>query len=108
MLVSPLLTSMGGGTLFKVGGTSARWKETIENYLVSIGNWRHKHRNMKYDVITYTPYEGPNDTYLDKTTPLWTPYEGPNDTYLDKTTPLWNYTTMKTYRWTTWNSNNLL
>jgi len=25
---------------------------------------------LEYDVITYTPYEGPNDTILDKTTPL--------------------------------------
>jgi len=26
---------------------------------------------MKYDVITYTPYEGLNYTILDKITPLW-------------------------------------
>jgi len=41
---------MGGGTFFKVGGgTSARWKEIIANFVVWIGNcgvtsieiWRH-------------------------------------------------------------------
>ena len=26
---------------------------------------------LKYDVITYTPYEGLNYTILDKITPLW-------------------------------------
>ena len=26
---------------------------------------------LKYDVITYTPYEGLKYTILDKTTPLW-------------------------------------
>jgi len=26
---------------------------------------------LKYDFITYTPYDGPNYTILDKITPLW-------------------------------------
>jgi len=26
---------------------------------------------LKYDIITYTPYEGLNYTILDKITPLW-------------------------------------
>jgi len=34
---------MGGGTFFKVGGTSARWK-TIENFCgLNWQLWRHKH-----------------------------------------------------------------
>jgi len=40
---------------------------------------------LKYDVNTSTPYEGQNYTIF------WQ-----------------NYTTMKTYRWTNWNSNRLL
>jgi len=28
-------------------------------------------QTLKYDVITYTPYEGLNYTILNKTTPLW-------------------------------------
>ena len=74
---------MGGGTFFKVGGTSARWKEIIANFVVLIGNcdvtsielWRH---------YIYTIYRSKLHYFRQ------------------------NYTTMKTYRWTTWNSNRLL
>jgi len=37
---------MGGGTFFKVGGTSARQK-TIEHFCgLNWQQWRHKHWNM--------------------------------------------------------------
>jgi len=61
---------MGGGTYFKVGGTSARQKFYrkflwFELAIVTL-------QALKYDVITYTSYEGLNYTILDKITPLWT------------------------------------
>jgi len=59
---------MGGGTLFKVGVTNARQKNyrsilSFELATVTL-------QAFKYDVITYTPYEGLNYTILDKITPL--------------------------------------
>jgi len=66
-------THMGGGTFIKVGGgTSARWKEILANFVVWIGNC-----DVTSDVITYTPYEGLNYTILDKTTPLSKPIGEP-------------------------------
>jgi len=57
---------MGGGTFFKVGGTSAR-QTTLENFL-----WFElatmTSQLLKCDVITNTPYEGLNCTILDKIT----------------------------------------
>jgi len=77
------LVAMGGGTFFKVGGTNARWKEIIENFVVWIGNcdvtsikiWRHYIYTISRSKLHYFRE---------------------------------NYTTMKTYRWTTWQSNKLL
>jgi len=74
---------MGGGTFSKVGGTSARWKEIIANFVVWIGNcdvtsielWRHYlHTIWRYKLHYFRQ----------------------------------NHTTMKAYRRTTWNSNSLL
>jgi len=49
---------MGGGTFFKVGGTSARQK-TMQKFL-----WLElaivTSQTMKYDVIAYTRYESPD------------------------------------------------
>jgi len=74
---------MGGGTFFKVGGTSARWKEIIANFVVWIGNC---------DVTRIE---------------IWLHY-----IYTIRRSELHhfrqNYATMKTYRWTTWNSNRML
>ena len=60
---------MGGGTFFKVGGH----KCTLKNYgkfvwfeLATVTS-----KALKYDVIAYTPYEGPNYPILDNITPLW-------------------------------------
>jgi len=60
---------MGGGTFFKVcGGTSARQKyRTVLWFNFATV----KSQVLKYDVITYTPYEGLIYTILDKITPLW-------------------------------------
>jgi len=65
------LTSIGGGTFFKVGGN--KHKRTLKNYrkflwfeLATVTS-----QALKYYVITYTPYEGLNYTISDKTTPLW-------------------------------------
>jgi len=59
---------MGGGTFFKVGGTSERQKP-LENVL-----WFElatmMSQSLKYDVITYTPYESLNCTVLDEITLL--------------------------------------
>jgi len=64
------VTTMGGGTFFKVGGgTSARWKEIIANFVFELASVTSQ--TLKYDVITYTPYQGLNYTISDKTTPLW-------------------------------------
>jgi len=59
----------GGGTFFKVGGTSVRQKNYskflwFEMAIVTS-------QALKYDAITYTPYEGLNYTILDKIAPLW-------------------------------------
>jgi len=58
----------GGGTCFKVGGTSARQK----NYrkFLWFGLATVTSHALKYDVITCTPYEGLNYTILDKIAPL--------------------------------------
>jgi len=59
---------MGGGTFFKVGGTSARYKNCRE-----FGRFESAtvtSQRMKYDAITYTPYEGLNQTILNRITPL--------------------------------------
>jgi len=83
--ISKWIICMGGGTFSKVGGTCARWKESIglANFVVWIGNcdvtsieiWRH----YLYTIWRYKLH------------------------YFRQ-----NYTTMKTYRLTTWNSNRLL
>jgi len=74
---------MGGGTFFKVGGTRARSKEIIANCVVWIGNC---------DVTSIG---------------IWRHY-----IYIIWRSKLHyfrqNYTTMKTYWWTTWNPNRLL
>jgi len=59
---------MGGGTSFKVGGTSARqtnYRKFLRFELATVTS-----QALKYDVITYTPYEGLNYTILDKPPPL--------------------------------------
>jgi len=60
---------MGGGTFFKVEGDKCTLKR---NYCKIL--WCDLEtvtsQALKYDVITYTPYEGINSTILDKTTPL--------------------------------------
>jgi len=45
---------MGGGTFFKVGGTSARQKNCrkFSRFELAIVT----SQTLKYDVITYTPY----------------------------------------------------
>jgi len=58
---------MGGGTFFKAGGTSARQK-IIENLSFELATVTSQ--TLKYDVITYTTYEGLNYIILDKFTPL--------------------------------------
>jgi len=75
--------AMGGGTFFKVGGTSACWKEITANFVVWIGNcgvtsieiWRHYIYIIWRSKLHYFRQ---------------------------------NYIAMKTHRWTTWNSNRLL
>ena len=75
---------MGGGTFFKVGGgTSARWKEIIANFVVWIGNC---------DVTSIEIWH-----YC-----LYTIWRSKLHYFRQ------NYTTIKTYRWTTWNSNRHL
>jgi len=59
---------MGGGTFFKLGGTSARqnkYRILLRFELATVMS-----QALKYDVITYAPYEGLNYTILDKITPL--------------------------------------
>jgi len=68
---------MGGGTFFKVGGTSARQKNDRKFLWFELATVTSQ--ALKYDVIAYTVCN--------------TPYEGQNYTILDK-----NYTTKKTYR----------
>jgi len=76
--------SMGGGTFFKVGGgTSARWKEIIAKFVFWIGNC---------DVTCIEIWRH----YL------FTTWRSKLHDFRQ------NYTTMKTYRWTTWNSKRLL
>jgi len=60
---------MGGGTFFKVEGDKCTLKK---NYckilwcdLATVTS-----QALKYDLITYTPYEGLKSTIFDKTTPL--------------------------------------
>jgi len=59
---------MGGGTFFKVGGTSARQKKYRKFWWFELATVTSQ--GFKYDVITYTVYEGLNSTILDKITPL--------------------------------------
>jgi len=66
---------MGGGTFFKLGGTSARqnkYRILLRFELATVMS-----QALKYDVITYAPYEGLNYTILDKITPLWKPIGEP-------------------------------
>ena len=73
---------MGGGTFFTVGGykcTSKNYRTFLWFELASVTS-----QASKYDVITYALYEGLNYYFRQ------------------------NYTTMKTHRWNTWNSNRLL
>ena len=64
--------AMGGGTFFKLGcttSTSARQKsfrKFLRFELATVTS-----QVLKYDVITYTPYEDLHHTILDKVTPLW-------------------------------------
>jgi len=51
---------MGGGTFFKVGGHKCTSK-TIENLRFELP--RVTSQALKHDVITYTPYEGPNQWF---------------------------------------------
>jgi len=61
--------SMGGGTFFKVGRaqkcTSKNYRKFLRFELATETS-----QALKYDVITYTPYEGINYIILDKITPL--------------------------------------
>jgi len=59
---------MGGGTFFKVGGTSERqkiYRKFLWFELATVSS-----QASKYDAITYTSYEGLNYAILDKITPL--------------------------------------
>ena len=47
---------MGGGTFFKVGGTSARQKNYGKFFWCELATVTSQ--ALKYDVITYAPYEG--------------------------------------------------
>ena len=62
--------------LFQSGGGTSALKKTLENSL-----WFElatmTSQSLKYDVITYTPYEGLNCTILDKSTLLWKPIGEP-------------------------------
>jgi len=55
-------------TLSKWGGTSAgqkNYRKLLQFELATVTS-----QALKYDVITCTPYEGQNYTFLDKITPL--------------------------------------
>jgi len=60
---------MGGGTFFKVGGAQVHVEKKLYQILwfklATVAS-----QALKYDVITYTPYQSLNCTILDKTTPL--------------------------------------
>jgi len=58
---------MGGGTFSKWGhkGTSKTYRKFLWFELATVTS-----QALKYDIITYTPYEGLNYTILDKITPL--------------------------------------
>jgi len=60
---------MGGGTFLKVEGHKCTLKRNYCKILWCDLATVTSHA-LKYDVITYTPYEGLNSTILDKTTPL--------------------------------------
>ena len=60
---------MGGGTFFKGGGTRARWKEIVANFVVWVGNC--DVTSIEIWCHTYVPCEGLNYTISDKTTPPW-------------------------------------
>jgi len=64
------MATMGGGTSFKVGGGTSACQQNYRKFLcfelVTVAS-----QALKYDVITYTPYEVLNYTILDKITPLW-------------------------------------
>ena len=61
---------MGGGAFFKVGGgTSARQKYYRKFMWFDLATITSQ--ALKYDVITYTSYEGLNYIIWDKITPLW-------------------------------------
>jgi len=64
----PLNSSLGGGTFFKVGGlkcTTKNYREFLWFEWVTVTS-----QTLKYDVITYTPYEGLNYAILNKITLL--------------------------------------
>jgi len=58
---------MGGGTFFKVGAQvhARNYRKFLSFELATVTS-----QALKYDVITYTPYEGLNYNILDKITPL--------------------------------------
>jgi len=73
MVLNVLLLSMlvghvhGWWNLFQSGGAQVHLKKTrkfLRFELITVTS-----QALKYDVITYTPYEGLNYTILDKTTP---------------------------------------
>jgi len=58
---------MGGGNFFKVGGhkcTSKNYRTILWFELATVTS-----QALKYDIISYSPYERLNYTILDKTTP---------------------------------------
>jgi len=55
---------MGGGTFFKVGRHKCTWKKYRKFLWFELSTVTSQ--ALKYDVITYTPYEGLNYTILDK------------------------------------------
>jgi len=61
----------GGGTFFKVGGTSARQKSYRKLLWFELATVTSQ--ALKYDVITYAPHEGLNYAILDKITPVPSP-----------------------------------
>jgi len=59
---------MGGGTFLKVGRqkcASKNYRRFLQFELASVTS-----QALKYEVITYAPYEGLNYTTLDKMKPL--------------------------------------
>jgi len=74
---------MSGGTFFKVGGYKCTLKKFIVNFVVWIGNCDVTSIEIWRHCI-YTIWRSKLHCFRK------------------------NYTTMKTYRWTTWNSNRLL